>query len=271
LADLAKVEPIRETHGVTFAVPASSYDRYMGRYSRPLARELIAFAAVEPGMRALDVGCGPGALAAALAGRLGADHVAAADPSEALLAACAERVPGADVKLAPAERLPWPDASFDVALSQLVLNFVGDAETAVGEMRRVVRPNGLVASCTWDYAGGMVMLRTFWDAALELDPAAPDEGPTMRYCTEPELVALWQQAGLADVETGSLQVEVTYEDFDDYWEPFTLGIGPGGAYCTSLDDDRRLALRNACFKLLSSPGGSFTLPASAFAVRGRKG
>jgi SAM-dependent methyltransferase len=252
---------------VTFATSGDAYDRYMGRYSRELAPRLIAFAGIEPGMRALDVGCGPGALTVALADRLAAANVAAADPSEPLLAACAARVPGADVRLAPAGELPWPDDSFDAALSQLVLNFVPDADAAVAEMRRVVTVGGTVASCTWDYGGGMRMLRTFWDAAVELDPLAPDEH-AMRYTSEEDLAALWRRQRLADVETAPLDVEVEYESFDDYWEPFTLGVGPGGAYCVSLDPERREALRAGCFRGLGSPAGPFALTARAFAVRG---
>src|ERR671936_358073 len=133
----------------------------MGRYSGLLAPRLIACARIEPGMRVLDVGCGAGALTAALAEALGEGMVAAADPSQALLAACAERVPGADLRAAPAEQLPWPDGTFDAVLSQLVVNFLADAPGGVGEMLRVVRPGGVVAACTWDYAHGMRMLRVF--------------------------------------------------------------------------------------------------------------
>ena len=254
---------------MAFAVSGEPYDRFMGRYSRELAPRLIDYAGLEPGMRALDVGCGPGALAVALADRLGATAVAAADPSEPLLAACAERVPGADVRQAPAEELPWPDATFDAVLSQLVLNFVSDADAAVAEMRRVVAPGGIVASCTWDYAGGMRMLRTFWDAARELDPTAPDE-LNMRYCSEDELADLWERAGLDDIGTAQLEVAVEYGGFDDFWEPFTLAVGPAGAYCASLAPERREALREGCFGRLGSSAGPFSLNARAFAVRGTR-
>jgi SAM-dependent methyltransferase len=254
---------------MTFGIAGDSYDRFMGRYSRELAPRLLDFAGIEQGMRALDVGCGSGALTAALADRLGAANVAAADPSEPLLAACAEHVPGADVRRAPAEELPWADGSFDAVLSQLVLNFVADADAAVAEMRRVAAPGAILASCTWDYAGGMRMLHTFWDAAAELDPQAPDEA-NMRYRTEEELASLWERGGLTDVETGPLEVEVTYDGFDDYWEPFTLGVGPAGTYCASLDPEQREALRTGCFNRLGSPAGAFSLTARAFAVRGTR-
>ena len=200
---------------------------------------------------------------------LGATNVAAADPSESLLATCADRVPGADVRRAPAEALPWPDESFDAVLSQLVLNFVPDADAAVAEMCRVAARGGILASCTWDYAGGMRMLRTFWDAAAELDPRAPDE-QGMRYRSADELAALWERHGLGGVETAPLDVQVGYESFDGYWEPFTLGVGPAGAYCASLEPKQREALREGCFRRLGSPAGPFPLTARAFAVRGTR-
>src|SRR6266516_4136702 len=150
---------------MTFAVSRDAYDRYMGRYSRLLAPKLADFANVQPGSRALDVGCGPGALTEELARRVGAESVFAADPSESLVAACAERVPGADVRVARAETLPWPDDSVDTVLAQLVVNFLQDPAAGVTEMRRLVRPGGVVAACTWDYSDEMRMLRTYWDAA----------------------------------------------------------------------------------------------------------
>jgi SAM-dependent methyltransferase len=254
---------------VTFTASGDAYDRFMGRYSRELAPGLVAFAGIAEGMRALDVGCGSGLLTSALADRLGAPNVAAADPSESLLAACAARVPGADVRRAPAEELPWPEASFDAVLSQLVLNFVADADAAVAEMCRVAAPGAILASCTWDYADGMRMLHTFWEAAAELDPQAPDES-NMDYRTEEELASLWERGGLNDVETGPLVVEVDYDGFDDYWEPFTLGVGPAGGYFASLDPEAREALREGCFTRLGSPAGAFSLTARAFAVRGTR-
>ena len=153
----------------------------MGRYADRLAPLLIAFSGVEPRDSVLDVGCGPGSLTEALAAHVGAENVGAIDPSEQFATTTAERVPAADVQLGAAESLPWPDDRFDAALAQLVVNFMSDADAGVGEMRRVIRPGGTVAACTWDYSGGMTMLRTFWDAALALDPAKrPSSGTTAR-------------------------------------------------------------------------------------------
>jgi SAM-dependent methyltransferase len=251
-----------------FAVAGDKYDRFMGRYSRELAPELIAFAGVEPGMRVVDVGCGPGPLTVPLVERLGAENVAAADPSEPFVAAATERAPGADVRLAAAEELPWDDDSFDAALSQLVVNFMRDAPAGAFEMRRVARPGGVVAACTWDYGGGMEMLRAFWAAARTLDDAAPDEGRTMRYRSTLELEQLWREAGAGDVETGYLTVDTTYSGFDDLWEPFTFGVGPAGAYYAGLPPHRQEELRERLFETLGSPDGSFSLSARACAVRG---
>jgi SAM-dependent methyltransferase len=254
---------------MAFAVTGDAYDRYMGRYSRLLAPRLADFAHIEPGSRALDVGCGPGALTAELARRLGAGSVMAADPSESLVTACADRVPGADVRVARAESLPWPDDSVDTALAQLVVNFLEDPAAGLAEMRRIVRPGGVVAACTWDYSDGMRMLRTFWDAALALDPEAPDEDRTMRYQDPHDLAALWHETRLDKVETAPLEVEAEYGDFDDFWEPFLSGAAPGGAYCASLSPERQVALREECRRRLDDPRGPFTLTARAWAVRGR--
>jgi hypothetical protein len=191
--------------------------------------------------------------------------VSGVEPSQPFADMARLAVPGADVHVARAERLPFKDGSFDLAMSQLVVNFMADAETGVAEMRRVARRT--VTSCTWDYAGEMTMLRTFWDAALELDPDAPDEGG-MRYCRPDELAALWEAAGLREVDTRPIVVEASYADFDDYWSPFPSGLGPSGAYCASLDADGRAALREACFRRLASPAGAFTLSARAWFVRG---
>jgi SAM-dependent methyltransferase len=253
-----------------FQAPADVYDRFVGRYGSALAAELIRVAGVERGQRALDVGCGPGALTRALVARLGSAAVAAIDPSPPFAAACRERAPGAEVRDGAAEALPWPDGTFDAVLSQLVVNFLADPERGVGEMRRVARPGGVVAACVWDYAGGMTLLRRFWDAALRVDPdgaATRDEGRVMRFCTLDELRGLW--AGFADVAGGELTVSADYDGFDDLWEPLEHGVGPAGAYAASLDPPEREALREELRRLLGSPGGPFTLSARAWWVTGR--
>jgi ubiquinone/menaquinone biosynthesis C-methylase UbiE len=253
---------------MSFAVSADAYDHYMGRYSRLLAPLFMDFADVKPGWRVLDVGCGPGALVSDLVSRVGADCVAGVDPSPGFVSACAERVPGADIRLAPAETLPWPDGSFDAVVSQLVVSFLDDADAGLREMRRVVRENGVIAACTWDYGGEMQMLRTFWEAALALDPAAPDEARVMGYTDPRSLRKLWLRASMREVEVASLVVRVEYTGFEDYWQPFLTGTGPGGHYCVSLDETHRAWLCDECLRRLGVPDGPFTLSARAWAARG---
>jgi SAM-dependent methyltransferase len=256
-----------------FRGSADAYDRFVGRYGAALAKALIDFARVEPGMRALDVGCGPGALTGVLAERLGAANVAAADPSEPFVETCRDRVPGVEVAVASAEALPFADAAFDAVLSQLVVNFMDDTEAGVREMARVTRPGGLVASCVWDYAGEMTLLRAFWDAARELDPeraARADEAAVMRWSAEGDLAVLWRDAGLRDVRFGSLVVHAGYEDFEDLWWPLPTGVGPAGAFTKALDADRRAELRDALRRRLGVGDGPFELSARAWAVAGQK-
>jgi SAM-dependent methyltransferase len=258
----------------TFRAPVGAYDRHVGRYGTALAAALISFAGVEPGMRALDVGCGPGALTAALVERLGAASVCAADPSEPFADACRTRLPGVEVVVATGEALPFPDDAFDAACSQLVVNFMRDAEAGVREMARVTRPGGIVAACVWDYAAGMTLLRAFWDAAREVDPArgaAADEGVVMRWCAEGELADLWRAAGLREVRFAPLVVRASYADFEDLWAPLPSGVAPSGAFVTSLDEEGRVALHDAYHRRLGVGAGPFELTARAWAVAGVAG
>jgi SAM-dependent methyltransferase len=258
----------------TFRASAEAYDRLVGRYSPQLAAALIDFAGVAPGMRALDVGCGPGALTAELANRLGTSSVSAADPSEPFVEACRARVPGVEVVVAPAEELPFAGGSYDAALSQLVVNFMRDPEAGVREMARVTGPRGIVAACVWDYAGEMTLLRTFWDAAREVEPeraAAADEGVVMSWCREGELADLWRAAGLSDVRCGALVVSAAYSDFEDLWSPLLAGVAPSGAFCRSLDESRRAALHDVYRRRLGVGDEPFELTARAWAVTGVAG
>ena len=255
----------------TFRIAADAYDRHVGRYTTALGSAMADFADVEPGMTALDVGCGPGALTAVLAERVGAASVAAAEPSEPFAEACRSRLPGVKVVSASAEALPFADAAFDVTLSQLVVNFMGDARAGVREMARVTRPSGVVASCVWDYAGEMTLLRAFWDAAGEVDPkgaAAVDEGVVMPWCADGELGELWHAAGLRDVRSGPLVVSAAYTGFEDLWSPLPTGIAPSGAFCKSLDGERQAALRDAYRSRLGVGDEPFELTARAWAVAG---
>lgn len=254
-----------------FRGPAEVYDRFIGRYSPHLARAMCEAAGVRHGQRALDVGCGSGALVSALAGVLGSENVAAIDPSEPFVEAARARVPAARIVVGSAEDLPFADDEFDATLSQLLVNFLPDPEQGLREMSRVTRGGGVVAGSVWDYRGEMTMLRAFWEAAAALDPAGANplmEAHVMRFATPAELKALWEGAGLADVRVVPIVVEAPYEDFDDLWSPFPTGVGPAGAYAASLDGEAQAELREEFARRLGDPVGPFTLSARAWCALG---
>ncbi|EXG81904.1 class I SAM-dependent methyltransferase [Cryptosporangium arvum] len=253
----------------SFLTTGHAYDGYMGRYSRPLATLFADSAGVAPGWSALDVGCGPGALTRVLADRLGPERVSAADPSPPFVAECAAALPGVTVRAGRAEDLPFGDAAFDCALAQLVIHFVADPHAFGRELRRVVRPGGVAAACVWDFAGGMQMLRLFWDAALTIDPSAPDEARTLKFGRDGEIAAWLAAAGFTGVTETVLSVSSTYASFDELWNGYLAGIGPAGVYCVGLPDDQRTAVRAELFRRLGSPTGSFTLSALARSASGR--
>ena len=251
---------------MTFDVAAEAYDGFMGRYSRLLSPLLADFGGVAPGHRALDVGCGPGALTGELVSRLGADAVAAADPSPPFVAAVRERYPGVEVKEASAESLPFETDAFDVSLAQLVVHFMADPVAGLGEMRRVTRPGGMVAACVWDFAGEAAPLSLCWQAARQLDAGVVDESQ-LAGARQGHLTELFAAAGLRDVEEVALSIEREHASFEEWWEPYTAGVGPAGAYVAKLNPARQRALREACRSLL--PTGSFVLTSRAWAARGR--
>jgi ubiquinone/menaquinone biosynthesis C-methylase UbiE len=249
-----------------FVVDAAAYDRMIGRYLPTLAPAFADAAGVRAGMRVLDVGCGPGGLTSELVARVGADAVAAVDPSPPFVAACRERNPGADVRLAAAEALPFDDAAFDAAVASLVVGFMADADAGAAEMVRVTRPGGVVAACFWDYAG-MPVLRTFWAAAAGLDERVARE-PRRLGSAEGDIAALLGRAGVVEIEQGTVPARADYAGFDDFWEPFTSGVGPTGAHYRSLDESGRSAVRTAAYTELGGPTGAFRLEARAWFARG---
>lgn len=250
---------------MSFTAGPEAYDRFMGRYSRPLASRFADVASVRSGQRALDVGCGPGALTAELVSRVGAASVAAVDPTPAFVEAAGERNPGVEVHPAAAERLPFDDGAFDVALAQLVVHFMDDAVNGLREMRRVTREGGTVAACVWDYTEGLGPLACFWEAACELDPGA-DSGLRLAGGRSGDLERLFHEAGMDDVQEHRLTVEVEHPSFDEWWEPFTYGVARAGGYVRSLEPARLDALRERCRVLL--PPAPFVVSASAWAARG---
>lgn len=250
---------------MSFDVAADAYDRFMGRYSAQLAPRFIDFAGVHAGQKALDVGCGPGAATAELVRRLGADAVAAVDPSERFIAAARARHPGVDVRLASAEDLPYPSDTFDATFAQLVVHFMADPVAGLAEMARVTDAGGVVAACVWDFAGERAPISAFWRAARELHSGVEDESglPGAR---EGHLSELFEAAGLGRIEEAALSVSADHASFDDWWEPFTFGVGPAGAYAQALGETERSALRERCRQLM--PEAPFTLTAFAWAARG---
>jgi len=250
---------------MSFVVAADSYDRFMGRYSVPLAPQLADLARVEAGQRAIDVGCGPGALTTELVHRLGTDNVAAVDPSEPFVAAAKERHSGVDVRLATAEQLPFGDDEFDAALAQLVVHFMTDAVAGIREMGRVTRSGGVVAASVWDMAGGRAPISLFWEAAREKDPSAVDES-RLAGAREGHLTELFEAAGLRDIEEAEHSVTVEHPSFEEWWEPFTLGVGPAGAHYASLGPEGQDAVRERCRARL--PEAPFVVSATAWAARG---
>lgn len=252
---------------MSFTAAADQYDRFMGRYAQSLAPAFADVAGVGAGITVLDVGCGPGGLTEELARRAGNASVAAIDPAAQFAAACRRRVPGADVREGVAEELPWPDSSFDVTLSSLVVAFMQDADRGIREMARVTRAGGAVAACMWDLAGvGMTMLHMFWTAARKLNPNAKSEQQRVGV-TQGDLGERFRRARLDDVVEGELEARVDYADFDDFWEPFTFAVGPSGSYFASLGAEDQAKLRDEVRAALPG-GGPFTLPARAWYARG---
>jgi SAM-dependent methyltransferase len=253
---------------MSFAVAAEAYNRFMGRYSEPLAPLLADYAGISRGQAVLDVGCGPGAQTAELVRRLGVGAVTAVDPSEPFVAAARERNPEANVLRASAEDLPFEDESFDASVAQLVVHFMDDPVAGLREMARVTKSGGVVAATVWDHGGGQGPLSVFWDAARELEPGLDGES-RLAGATEGDLTALLEAAGLDDVEEDVLVVEVEHPTFEQWWEPYTLGVGPAGAYVAGLAPDAREELRQRCRARLPEP--PFTISARSWAARGRAG
>jgi len=249
---------------MTFDVDPDAYTRFMGRFSEPLAHEFAALLALRRGDRVLDVGCGAGALTAVLVDSLGEESVGAIDPSPQFVDSVRARYPGVDCRVGSAEALPFDSNSVDVCAAQLVVQFMTDPVAGLREMARVTRPGGEVAANVWDYGDGSGPLAPFGEARRSLDPQVP---AARRGSGEGELEALVAQAGLVDVHESVATVEVGFASFDEWWEPFTLGVGPVGEYVSSLTTAGVAALRRACAERL--PSGDFVTTASAWVAIGR--
>jgi SAM-dependent methyltransferase len=249
----------------------SPYEQYVGRWSRRVAPPFLAWLAIPAGQRWLDVGCGTGALCAAIVDRCSPSAVVGVEPSAGFLKTAQENLADRAVLYqGSATTIPLGDASVDVVVSGLVLNFVPDQRAALVEMARVTRPGGTLAAYVWDYAGKMELMRVFWDAAVELDPDAArmDEGSRFPMCNAPALGQLFAGAGLEAVETKPIDIPTPFTDFDDYWRPFLGGQGPAPAYAMALDEATRARLRDRIRERMPAmPNGSISLTARAWAIR----
>jgi SAM-dependent methyltransferase len=255
---------VSEPHALRVGIDA--YDRMIGRYSAPLAVAFCDLAGVAQPQRALDVGCGPGALTSELVRRLGADHVAAIEPSPAFVEECRRRNPGADVRVAPAEDLPFGDATFDAALAQLTFNFFTDGDAAAAELRRVLVPGGIAAGCVWDVAGGMEVLEVLYDGARAAGVERP-AGPGSRFTRAGEIGVALRDAGFGDVVTGALEVRGPYADANDLWAALATGTGPAGAFFERLTaPQQEIVRRHVHDRFGAAP---FSLAARAWYATGR--
>ncbi len=250
-----------------FDVAAESYGRFMGRYSEPLAEQFVSWVGALAGQSALDVGCGPGALTERLVERLGVTSVSAVDPSGSFVAALRLRLPGIDVREGAAENLPHASHQFDLCCAQLVVHFMTDPVRGLSEMARVAKQRGVVAASTWDHPGNSGPLSVFWTAVKQLDPEAQDES-ALPGTRKGHLEELFEQAGLVDIESTRLTVTVSYSSFDEWWQPYTLGVGTAGAHVARLTEAERTTLQDECRRIL--PSAPFDLTAAAWCVKARE-
>ena len=250
-----------------------AYEPYVGRWSRLVARQFLTWLGVQPDKDWLDVGSGTGALCEVILASASPRRVTGVDPSDGFVSFARHKVTNrrATFQVGDAQKLPVADGSFDATVAGLVINFISDQTKAVTEMKRVTRRRGVVGAYVWDYAGEMQMMRHFWDAAVALDAnaASLDEGRRFPVCHPEPLADLFQNAGLADVKTRSIDVPTVFRNFDDYWTPFLGGQAPAPGYCMSLSEDRRNALRDRIRgNLPIKSDSSIHLVARAWAVRG---
>ena len=252
---------------------ASPYERYVGRWSRSIARDFLAWLALPSGLTWADVGCGTGALVANILSQAEPASVLASDRSEAFLAEAQRTVtdPRVRFEIADATELPWASAACDATVAGLVLNFVPDAAAMVREMVRVTRSNGRVAAYVWDYAGGMQMMRHFWDAAIEVCPedSALDQAERFPICQPEPLMMLFHAVGLRTLSVRAIEIPTVFRDFDDYWTPFLGKQGAAPTYLAALDSERHERIREVLrARLVPSADGSIALVAKAWGVQG---
>lgn len=250
-----------------FNVP-DAYDNFMGRYSRPLSHKFLETVPLKKGDRVLDLGCGPGALTAPLVEMLGAGSVAGVDPSPPFIEAYQQRFPGVTAKVGSGEAIPFEDQSFDAVMSQLVIHFMNDVDAAGREMVRVTKPGGWIAACTW-IIDQMEFIQKFTEVAIDVTGEEPPSPPARRFGEEDALADYFAALGLTDIDSTTLHVSSTYDQFDDLWATYMLGIGPFGLWAKAQPEPVKEQMRQALFSRLGSPAGSITLNAAARSARGQ--
>ena len=247
------------------------YEQYVGRWSRRVARPFLAWLGIPAGRKWLDVGCGTGALSAAIVDHSSPSSVTGVEPAEGFLKTARGHLAGrAVLRQGSATAIPLDDAAVEVVVSGLVLNFVPDQRAALAEMSRVTSNGGVVGAYVWDYAGKMELMRLFWDAAVELNPdaASMDEGTRFPVCRPEALVELFENAGLKGVEVTAIDIPTPFTSFEDYWQPFLGGQGPAPAYAMSLAETARARLRGRIRERIPvQADGSISLTARAWAIR----
>lgn len=253
----------------------TSYETFMGRWSRLVAREFIQWLRMPEDAWWVDVGCGTGGLTQIVLDLAAPHAICAVDPDDGFLNHAREQIRDARVQFKHGDAclLPLETAAYDVVVSGLVLNFVPESLAALVEMGRVTRLGGTVAAYVWDYAERMEFLRYFWDAAVSCNPEAQklDEGRLFSSCHPERLRELFEESALQEVETCHLDVVTHFRTFEDYWSPFLGGQGPAPSYVASLKDSDRHALRKHLQETLPMQvDGSIKLIARAWAVRGRR-
>lgn len=252
-----------------------SYERYVGRWSRLVAKEFIPWLAIPENREWLDVGCGTGALSQTILKLTNPKKVKGIDRSEDYVNTARSRVhlSNAEFDTGDAQSLPVESNIYDAAVSGLVLNFIPQPNQMIAEMKRAVKQNGTVAVYVWDYAAKMQFMRHFWNAAIALNPAVSDhdEGRRFPICNPDALAKLFRSAGLTGVETRPIDIAMDFKDFDDYWNPFLGGQGPAAGYAISLSEEKRAQLRDRIYSNLPfALDGSIPLVARAWAIKGFK-
>jgi SAM-dependent methyltransferase len=270
--DMIAREPEPDRSAFDGWAAAEAYDRYMGRWSRRVARGFLSWLGAPDGAAWLDLGCGTGALTEAILGDCNPKTILAVDPSTSFVAFAGSRNARArvDVQLGNARQIPAADGTVDVAAAGLVVNFVPEPAQALREMQRVLRPSGILGFYVWDYpSGGLGFIDAFWKAAASIDSSAVelDESRRFPFCTGKGLTALCAEAGLSTPEVTLLKTTTVFQNFEDFWIPFTLGAGPAPGYYRSLPAEKQAVLEDTLRAQVGTAAGPISYPANAWAIR----